>query len=86
MATVDELRRLIGQNSAFLLRAGRQDERIRHAASEELRRVNARIEELKPGSVMMSPALAHEYRELIVQRARLVFLESNSSPSVLTGN
>lgn len=86
MATVDEIRRLIGQNSAFLLRANQQEERIRQAAAEELRRVNARIEELKPGMVNLSPALANEYRELIVQRARLAYLNTHSGHHLLTGN
>lgn len=67
----DELGRLLRRNAELSALARRHDGLIREAAEAELREVDGRLSEARPGAAAGKPAARAAYRRGLRDRARL---------------
>lgn len=69
-----DVQRMLAQNAALTARSAVHAGKIRAAAAEELDRVNQRLGSLTEAAALTDEVKAHEYRQLVMDRRRLLAL------------
>lgn len=76
---LNRLRSGLAQNAALMARTDAYDKKVHEACEQELARIERRLAAMQSGRVARDQALATEYTQLVMDRARLARVVARQS-------